>query len=306
MTSRATLAALALALAAAPFGAPAQTDTQTGAQPATEAQGGTQAAPADAARKGDAATVVASVNGHDITLGHMIVLRRNLPPQYQSLPDATLFKGILDQLIQQEALAETVKPGLRDRLAMENDSRGYLSGVALADVVRGVVTDDALKAAYDAKYGAAAAGTEYHAAHILVPDEAKARDLKAELDKGADFAALAKANSSDGSAANGGDLGWFGPGMMVKPFEDAVVGLKPGAVSDPVQTQFGWHLIRLIETRKAEPPKLDDVRDALAQEIQQAAVVAKVDALTKAATITRPGADLDPALLRDEALVDGK
>ena len=94
--------------------------------------------------------------------------------------------------------------------------------------------------------------------------------------------------------------------MMVKPFEDAVVALKPGAVSDPVQTQFGWHLIRLIETRKAEPPKLDDVRDALAQEIQQAAVVAKVDALTKAATITRSGADLDPALLRDEALVDGK
>ncbi len=268
-----------------------------------------EAAPAPAAtpkRKGDASTVVATVNGHDITLGHMIVLRQNLPAQYQSLPDETLFKGILDQLIQQEALAETVTPGEKDKLAMENDKRGYLSGVALAKIVGNVVTDESLKAAYDKKYGAIEPGTEYHAAHILVPTEEKARELKAELDKGADFATLAKANSSDGAAANGGDLGWFGAGMMVKPFEDAVKTMKPGAVSDPVQTQFGWHLIKLIETRKAAPPKLDDVRDDLAQQIQQEAVGKKVEALTKAATVTRPGEDLDPALLRDQALVDGK
>ena len=263
-------------------------------------------APATPMRQGDAATVVATVNGKDITLGNMIVLRGNLPAQYQSLPDATLFKGMLDQLIQQEALADTVTPGAKDRLAMQNDARGYLSGVALAKIVDGVVTDDALKAAYDAKYGAVDAGTEYHAAHILVPTEEKARELKDEIAKGADFAEVAKANSSDGSAANGGDLGWFGPGMMVKPFEDAVVGLKAGEISDPIQTQFGWHIIKLLETRKAEPPKLDDVRDTLAQEIQQEAVAKKVDELTKAATITRPGADLDPALLRDQSLVDGK
>lgn len=251
-------------------------------------------------------TIVATVNGTNITLGHMIAMRGTLPAQYQDLTDDVLFKGILDQLIQQAALEQSMagKTTKRDTLAMENERRGYLSGVALKDVAAAAVTDAALQAAYDAKYKDAAPKTEYHAAHILVDSEDKAKALKVQLDGGADFAELAKANSSDGAAANGGDLGWFSAGMMVKPFEDAVMGMKAGDVSGPVKTDFGWHLIKLSETRNAAAPTLEDSREELSAEIEQKAVAAHLEEITAAATITRPGEGIDPALLKDQTLLD--
>ncbi|NUB45414.1 peptidylprolyl isomerase [Fertoebacter nigrum] len=259
-----------------------------------------------AAQDATADTVVASVNGTDITLGHMIVLRASLPEQYQQLPDDALFNGILEQLIQQTALEQSVADAItkRDTLALENDRRGYLSGVALQDVVSAAITDEALQAAYDARFKDAAPQTEYNASHILVAEEARAIELKAEIDGGADFAELAIANSTDGAAAGGGSLGWFGLGMMVKPFEDAVVAMQPGEVVGPLQTQFGWHLVKLNETRIAEAPPLDALREELAAEIEQATVEAHVKGLTDAATITRPGIGIDPALLRDQTLLD--
>lgn len=251
-------------------------------------------------------TVVASVNGTNITLGHMIALRSSLPQQYQALPDDVLFKGILDQLIQQTTLEQSVKDVRKaDQLTMENDRRGYLSGVALQAVIQGAVTDEALQAAYDAKYTNASPAREYNAAHILVADEAKALELKAELDAGGDFAALAKANSIDtGSGANGGDLGWFGLGMMVAPFEEAVVAAEIGKMVGPVKSDFGFHLIMVKETRAVAAPTLDEVRDALAADIERVAVEGHIKTLTDAATITRPGEGLDPALLKDATLLD--
>ncbi len=250
-------------------------------------------------------TVVATVNGTDITLGHMIALGQSLPEQYQQLGDDVLFSGILEQLIQQTALAQTMEGKLtkRDDIMLENDRRAYVSGSALRSVVDGAVTDEAIQAAYDAKYKAATPATEYRASHILVADEQVAKDLKAQIDGGADFAALATANSTDGSAAGGGDLGWFGLGMMVKPFEDAVVALKPGEVSAPVQTQFGWHLVKLVETRAATAPTLDEVRAELASEIERKAITDHLATLTAGATITR-AEGIDPALLRSQTLLD--
>ncbi len=252
-----------------------------------------------------AETVVASVNGTEITLGHMVALRENLPEQYQTLADDVLFKGILDQLIQQTALAQSHENALtkRDEIMLQNDRRAYISGAALQGVVQGAVTDDALKAAYDAKYAAMTPQTEYRASHILVATEDEAEALKTQLDGGADFAELAKANSSDGSAAGGGDLGWFSVGMMVKPFEDAVLAMKAGDVSGPVQTQFGFHLITLIETRDAAAPALDEVRPDLAAEIERKAIEDTVAAITATATITR-AEGIDPAAVRLQTLFD--
>ena len=253
-----------------------------------------------------AATVVATVNGVDITLGQMIALKETLPEQYQSLPDDVLFKGILDQLVQQEALAQSV-PNLtsRETARLANDRRGYVSGVAIEGIVKIAVTDEALQAAYDKRFEDAAPQTEYNAAHILVDSEEKANDLKTKLAGGADFAELAKANSTDtGSGANGGDLGWFGLGMMVKPFEDAVIAAKVGEVSGPIKTDFGWHLILVKETRVAAKPTLDELRDELASEIENTAIEAKVKELTAAAKITKPGEAIDPTLLKNTALID--
>ncbi len=263
------------------------------------------AAQDDAAATAD--TVVATVNGTEITLGQLIVLRERLPAQYQSLPDDMLFKGLVDQAIQQAALEQSVGETLsmRDEIAIATDRRSYLAGKALQSVVEAAVTDEALQAAYDARFKDAAPTTEFSAAHILVDSEDKAKELMTQIDGGADFAELAKANSSDtGSAVNGGDLGWFGLGMMVKPFEDAVTAMQPGAVSDPIQTDFGWHLIKLNETRIAAQPTLDELRPELAAEIEQKAVEAHITGLTDNAEVTRPGEGLDPALLRDATLLD--
>jgi peptidyl-prolyl cis-trans isomerase C len=247
------------------------------------------------------------VNGTAITLGHMIMAREALPDQYKALPPDVLFKGILDQLVQQTALEQSMDGKLtrRDTLHLENEERGYVSARALEAVVRGAVTDAALQAAYDARFKDAAPQTEYNAAHILVADEAKAKELLAELEAGADFAELAKTNSTDtGSGAVGGDLGWFGLGMMVKPFEEAVVAAEVGKVAGPVQSDFGFHLILVKETRVAAQPTLDDIRDELATEIEQQAIEAHVTEVTAAAAVETPGEGIDPALLGDLSLLD--
>ena len=252
-------------------------------------------------------TVVATVNGTDITLGELIILREKLPAQYQALPDDMLFKGLIDQAIQQTALEQSVadSKSKRDEIWMRTDQRSYLAGKALQAVVQAAVTDAALQAAYDEKYTNAPAAKEYSAQHILVDSEEKAKELKGQIDGGADFAELAKSNSTDtGSAVNGGDLGWFGVGMMVKPFEDAVAAMQPGTVSDPIKTDFGWHIIKLNETREAAKPTLDEVREELAAEIEQKAVEAHVAKLTAEATVTRPGDAFDPAVLKDATILD--
>ncbi len=252
-------------------------------------------------------TVVATVNGTNITLGEMVALRESLPDQYKTLADDVLFKGILDQLIQQTTLVQSLGGTIskHDAVALENQKRGYLSAVALKAVVEGAVTDAALQAAYDAKYKAIEPKTEYRAAHILVESEEKAKELITQIEGGADFADLAKANSTDtGSGANGGELGWFGEGMMVKPFEDGVKALKVGAVSAPVKSDFGWHIIKLEETRSAANPTLDDVREELAGEIESAAVAKHLEELNAKTEITRPGEGIDPAVLKDMTILD--
>ena len=131
------------------------------------------------------------------------------------------------------------------------------------------------------------------------------RAIKAELAGGADFAEIAKAKSTDtGSGAQGGDLGWFGLGVMVQPFEEAVVAAKVGEVAGPVKSDFGYHLILVKETRAAANPPLDEIRDELAAEIENAAIEAKIAELTKTATITREGEAIDPAILKNSALID--
>ncbi len=251
-------------------------------------------------------TVVATVNGTSITLGQMIALRESLPAQYKELPDQTLFDGILDQLIQQVALSQAVEKDLTraETLKLENQRLGFLANLALDRTATAAASDEAVQKLYDEKYGKAPPAKEYRAAHILVPTEDEAKAIKEQLDKGGDFAAIAKEKSTDtGSGAAGGELGWFGLGMMVKPFEDAVVALKPGETSGPVKSDFGWHIVRLEETRDAQPPKLEDVKAELVGDLQQQAVESYVTDLTKAAEVTKTVEGMDPAILKNTSLI---
>ncbi|MGB3246146.1 MAG: peptidylprolyl isomerase [Sulfitobacter sp.] len=247
-------------------------------------------------------TVVATVNGTDITIGHMIVARATLPEQYQQLPDDILFTGILDQLIQQTALADTFEGDLpaRATLSIENETRSLTAGEVVEKMMANEVSEAELQAAYDEAYANAEPEQEYNASHILVETEEEAQAIKAELEGGADFAALAREKSTGPSGPSGGSLGWFGKGMMVPSFEAATVELEAGDISDPVQTQFGWHVILLNEVRSTEAPDIKDVREELEQQVRQTKVQTSIEAVTAAATVDKSGAEgIDATLLKN-------
>ncbi|WP_299684493.1 peptidylprolyl isomerase [uncultured Tateyamaria sp.] len=254
----------------------------------------------------DADTVVATVNGTDITIGHMIAARATLPQRFQELPDEVLFTGILDQLIQQTLLAQSFEGDLpkRAQLSLDNETRSLTAGEVIEGVLEQALTPDALQAAYDARFSDATPTEEYNASHILVETEEAAQAIKAELDDGAEFAAVAREKSTGPSGPNGGSLGWFGPGMMVPSFEAAVIALEPGEVSDPVKTQFGWHVITLIETRTADLPEIEEVRAELEEDLRTEAIENRVNALRSAADVDESAAQgIDPAILRDIELL---
>ena len=251
-------------------------------------------------------TVVATVNGTEITLGHMAAARSGLPEQYLQLPDDVLFKAILDQLVNQTILANRfegdVPAPVQRRL--ENERRSLIASTVIEQIVEEKLTDDALKAAYDAKYAEAAPDKEFKAAHILVETEEDAEKIVEELAAGADFTELAKERSTGPSGPNGGDLGWFGKGMMVPAFEEAVAGMEDGAISNPVQTQFGWHVIKLNETRLSDVPPFDEVRAELESELFNTVIEDEVERLKKLGSIEQVSeGEIDPAVLKEDTLL---
>jgi peptidyl-prolyl cis-trans isomerase C len=199
---------------------------------------------------------------------------------------------LLDQLINMEVVAQAAE---KDGLAKDAELQSRLDLIRsqlLADaastkyVEANPVTDAEIKAEYDAQV--ANQPKQYRARHILVDDKAVADDVIKQLQGGADFAKLAKDKSKDSSAANGGDLDWFSPQSMVKPFADAVIALEKGQFTQaPVQSQFGWHVIKLDDVRTPEPPAYDDVKDQVKMIAQRKKLQAYIDGLKATAKIEK-------------------
>ncbi|MFC3570798.1 peptidylprolyl isomerase [Paracoccus simplex] len=228
----------------------------------------------------DADTVVAKVNDETITLGQMIAMRQGLDPQAtQGLPDAALWDLMLDQLIRQTAVAQSAQPlSKRDTAALEIEKRAYLAGSVLEKVAGAEPSEAELKAAYDQAFGGQTEPkVEYNAAHILVKTKEEAEAIAKEIKDGADFGKLAEEKSTDNSGPNKGDLGWFQPEQMVAPFAEAVKQLDKGQVSDPVETQFGWHVIKLVDSREVTPPSFDEVKEQLAVQVRRDKVQAAIE-----------------------------
>ena len=251
-------------------------------------------------------TVMATVNGEAITLGHVLAARLNLPEQYQALPNEVLFPGLVEQLIQQTVLSQAVgEMNRRAQVQLDNEKRAIVATEKLDQVISGAVDDAKVQAIYDADYANAEPTPEWNASHILVETEEEAKALLDEINAGADFTQIAKEKSTGPSGPNGGDLGWFGPGMMVKEFEDAVMGMEVGQVAGPIQTQFGWHLVKLNEARQKGAPALAEVREEIVTKLQDDAVETALTALMEAATIERTDtAGIDPNVLSDLSLLD--
>ncbi|MDJ0826312.1 MAG: peptidylprolyl isomerase [Rhodobacter sp.] len=260
-----------------------------------------------AAQEVGAGTVVATVGGQEITIGHMIVMLQGLPQQDQQLPDAELFEGILERLIQQAAVSQAateLSPGTELRL--ENERNALIASTVVDRLAKGIrVEDRAIQAAYDRRFANFTPVREYNASHILVETEEEAQAIVAELDGGADFAETAKLKSTGPSGPGGGALGWFGPGRMVPEFEAAVKALEVGQVSAPVQTQFGWHVILLNDSRLPEVPTVEQMRQELANEVWLDAMRAGIAEMVEAAGVDRRDVSgIDPSVLRDQDLVE--
>ncbi|MFC0341507.1 peptidylprolyl isomerase [Paracoccus niistensis] len=284
----------------------AQTAPETPAPAEAPAQA-TPPATAEAAGAPSADTVVATVNGEAITLGQMIAMKEGLHAgSVQGLPDAALWDLMLDQMIRQTAVAQVAaqSPTKRDKAFLENERRGYQYASVLERVAAPEPTEEELRAVYDAAFGQKTEPkTEYNAAHILVATEEEAKAIADELAKGADFGTLAEERSTDNSSANKGDLGWFTADMMVEPFAKAVEALEKGQVSAPVQSQFGWHVIRLNDERTQTPPEFEAVREQLATEVRRNKVEAEIQSRVEAAAVEKTQG-LDAALLNRSELLD--
>ena len=257
----------------------------------------------------DASTVVARVGDVELTLGHAIAIRGQLPQQFAQIPDETLFPALIEQLIEQELLSQSYAGQLTtvETLMLQNESRNFIANAALVRVAEEAVTEESVAAAYQAYADAFSQGEaviEYNAAHILVREEAERDTVVAALAEGREFADVAREFSMDGSAQQGGDLGWFSDGMMIPDFQAAVEALEPGQVSDPLQTQFGWHVINLLAVRDAAVPPLEEVREEIVTEIQREATRAAVTALREEADVENLSEGMDTSLLSQRELLD--
>jgi peptidyl-prolyl cis-trans isomerase C len=241
-----------------------------------------------------AADIVATVNGTTIS--------RELYNFYVKTANQGKDPATLTQQQKEEALDTLVKAEL---VVQQADKNGISKDSQTADMVElsrlnaiqqafsenfvkeNKPTDEELKKEYDADV-AQMAHTEYHVAHILMPSADAASKVIADLDKGAKFEDVAHKASSDSSKDQGGDLGWMTPDRMVKPFADTMVALKPGEYTHvSVQTQYGWHVIKLLDTRPLAPPAFDSVKDRVVQIVLQKKYKAYVDGLLAKAQIDK-------------------
>ncbi len=254
-------------------------------------------------------TVLAVVNGTEITLGHLLAARDSLPDQFRQMPADALFQPLVEQLIEQTAIMQEAEGTLttREQIALENEQRAFIANSALTRAAEAALTDENIDEAYAAfvtEFDGREPTQEFNASHIIVETEEEAQALREQLDGGADFAELAREHSTDGAAASGGELGWFGLGAMIPEFEEAVVEMEVGSVVGPLETRFGWHLVLLNDTRMSSAPPLDEVREALEENLQREAAQAELTRATEAATIERLYEELDPSVLARSELLD--
>ena len=234
---------------------------------------------------------VATVNGKPIPAARVDQMVKQVVAQGRATDSPQLREMIKKDLIGREVLIqEADKQGIGARAdvktAIDNARQSIIINAMLSDYVKKhPVTDAEIKTAYD-QYKTQVGDKEYHARHILVEKEEDAKAIIAKLKAGAKFEDLAKQSKDTGSAANGGDLDWAPPSAFVKPFSDAMTSLQKGQITEtPVQTQFGYHVIKLEDSRAAKVPSFEEVKPQIAESLQQQKLQAYQQELKKKAKI---------------------
>ena len=242
-------------------------------------------------------TVVARVDGTELHLSDVEAAQQSLPAQVQKMPLVQIYPMLLDRLVDGMLITEAGRkahldqdPELQQRLKRYEDR--LIQEAYLNKAIKDAETEDRLKARYQTFAQEKAGGEEVHARHILLKTEAEAKSVIGELEKGADFAELAKKYSTDPGGSSGGDLGYFGHDDMVKEFADAAFALPAGQYTKtPVKSQFGWHVILVEDHRVSTPPSFDEARQEVTQLVAHDAVDAKLKELRSAAKVETYGLD---------------
>ncbi|MGU3496811.1 peptidylprolyl isomerase [Xanthobacteraceae bacterium A53D] len=261
MMRHAPTAALAVALTAFALSGPASAQTAAPGAPAAPAA----AAPAKPAPD----TVLQTVNGAPVRAGELLLAEEDIGPGLPQVQGAARQEYILSFLTDMTLLAQAAQAQKLDQSPEFTAKMNYLRTKALMEVLmteeaKKAVSEEAKRKTYDEFVKQTKPEEEVHARHILVDDEAKAKEIAAKAKAGGDFAALAKENSKD-SAADGGDLGYFTKDQMVPEFAEAAFKLNKGQVSDPVKSQFGWHVIKVEDKRTKPVPTYEQVQDQIDQ-----------------------------------------
>src|SRR3984885_12965112 len=260
-------------------------------------------------RPEDANPVLAKVNGAEIRQSDMALAEEELGPSLAQMDPATKQENVLSFLIDMKIVAKAAearkiedRDDFKSRLAFARNR--LLMDSLLAVEGQAATTDEAMKKVYEDAAKQISGEQEVHARHILVETEDEAKAIEEELKKGADFAELAKKKSKDPGASDGGDLGFFTKEQMVPEFSAVAFALEPGKISDPVKSQFGWHIIKVEEKRDRKPPDFAQVkaqietyvtRKAQADYVAKLRETAKVERMDQPAEAAKPDAAMKPA-----------
>lgn len=256
--------------------------------------------------------VVARVNATEIHRSDLAAALTTMPPQVQQMQMSQIYPLLLDRMVDMKLLAAAGRaaglandPAVKRQVAEAEDHA--IQQAYLDSKVKQQITDDSLRKKYQEELNSNPPEEEVHARHILVASEADAKAIITQLQKGADFATLAKQKSTDGSAREGGDLGFFTHDEIVPEFADAAFAMKPGEISKtPVKTQFGYHVIKVEERRKQEAPSFDDAKDEIAGQLQQELTQSVVKDLQAKAKVERFDIDGKPMVQEMPTLLPAK
>src|ERR1700704_2097239 len=271
-------------------------------------------------RAQEANPVLAKVNGAEIRQSDVTLAEEELGPSLAQMDPATKKDNVLSFLIDMKIVAKAAEDkkvenneNFKKRLAFTRNR--LLMDSLLATEGKAATTDDAMKKVYEEASKQITGEQEVHARHILVESEDEAKAIKAELDKGADFAELAKKKSKDPGASDGGDLGFFNKEQLVPDFSAVAFALEPGKISDPVKSQFGWHIINVEEKRNRQAPAFEQVkaqietyvtRKAQADYVAKLREAAKVERVDQAAANPAAKPEAKPDAAKPETAKDSK
>ena len=252
-------------------------------------------------------TSLAEVNDRTITLGHVIAAVARLPEEYNNLDNDYLLEGVLDQIIKQEIMAQSLDVSeIFIEASLENEIRSIKAKYAIEKQMEGFPSTETVEKAYEQAISVLDNAEEFNASHILLDTEIDALKVLELLESGENFSQIAQRKSTGPSGANGGQLGWFGVGQMVPEFETAVMVLEVGKLSRPVQTQFGWHIIKLNDRRLKPLPTIEELQPELLQKLSQARIDKLVEIESDKAIIKIFEKNIDSSLIRDLELLKNK